>query len=176
MTSYNDKKPLKIDQIELPGKYTLGMSFCLGHCGRKDLGFWNLNKDLKAVINWGATYFLTLMKHDEFEKIKIKNFFEIISKMPFIFYHFPITDCSFPTKMIDLEIRNFEKNYLINFKRNEKIFVHCRGGLGRTGVIVSRFLINLGYKPKEAINLVRKIRPGAIENSKQENYVLNFNK
>jgi len=116
------------------------------------------------------------MKHDEFEKIKIKNFFEIISKMPFIFYHFPITDCSFPTKMIDLEIRNFEKNYLINFKRNEKIFVHCRGGLGRTGVIVSRFLINLGYKPKEAINLVRKIRPGAIENSKQENYVLNFNK
>ena len=24
MTSYNDKKPLKIDQIELPGKYTLG--------------------------------------------------------------------------------------------------------------------------------------------------------
>ncbi len=39
MTSYNDKKPLKIDQIELPGKYTLGMSFCLGHCGRKDLGF-----------------------------------------------------------------------------------------------------------------------------------------
>ena len=120
MTSYNDKKPLKIDQIELPGKFTLGMSFCPGHCGRKDLGFRNLNKDLKAVINWGATYFLTLMKHDEFEKIKIKNFFEIISKMPFIFYHFPITDCSFPTKMIDLEKREKWLTLTESYPENDK--------------------------------------------------------
>ena len=175
MTTYYDKKPFKIDQINLPGKLSLGMSFCPGHCGRKDLGLRDLNKDLKTVINWGATYFLTLMKYEEFEKINLSNFFNVISDMPFLFYHFPITDCSVPNQKIDIRIKKFEKNYLLKFKKHEKIFIHCRGGYGRTGVVVSRFLINLGYEPKEAINMVRKTRPGAIENLKQENYVLNFN-
>ncbi|MDQ0323699.1 protein-tyrosine phosphatase [Pararhizobium capsulatum DSM 1112] len=52
------------------------------------------------------------------------------------------------------------------------VVVHCRGGLGRAGTIGARLLIELGMEPATAIRQVRAVRPGAIETSDQEDYVL----
>ena len=54
----------------------------------------------------------------------------------------------------------------------ERVVIHCRGGLGRTGIVAARLLIEFGEKPAAAIHRVRKARPGAIENRRQEEYVL----
>jgi ADP-ribosyl-[dinitrogen reductase] hydrolase len=51
------------------------------------------------------------------------------------------------------------------------IVVHCRGGLGRTGLVVGCFLIEEGIDPNWAISLVPSARPGAIETWEQEEYV-----
>lgn len=51
------------------------------------------------------------------------------------------------------------------------MLVHCRGGLGRAGIIAARLLIELGMEPTLAIENVRKIRPGAIETCDQERFV-----
>ena len=50
------------------------------------------------------------------------------------------------------------------------VLVHCKGGLGRAGVIACRLLIELGMKPSEAIVAVRNVRPGAIETAAQLDY------
>lgn len=52
------------------------------------------------------------------------------------------------------------------------MLVHCRGGLGRAGTIAARLLVELGMQPTEAIAGVRAVRPGAIETSDQEKFVL----
>ena len=49
--------------------------------------------------------------------------------------------------------------------------IHYRGGLGRTGTVAARLLVEFGMGPEEAIAAVRKARPGAIENAEQEDYV-----
>jgi hypothetical protein len=54
------------------------------------------------------------------------------------------------------------------------VLVHCRGGLGRAGTIAARLLVELGMKPATAIASVRAVRPGAIETSDQEKFVLNI--
>lgn len=41
--------------------------------------------------------------------------------------------------------------------------VHCRGRPGRTGLVVSRRLVELGIKAENAIEMVRQVRPGAVE-------------
>src|SRR6266516_3803783 len=51
------------------------------------------------------------------------------------------------------------------------VLVHCRGGLGRGGLIAARLLVELGSKPENAIGQVRRARPGAIETLEQEDYV-----
>ena len=55
------------------------------------------------------------------------------------------------------------------------VLVHCKGGLGRAGMIAARLLVELGTPPEEAISQVRSVRPGAIETPTQERYVRQLN-
>jgi len=52
------------------------------------------------------------------------------------------------------------------------VMVHCRGGFGRTGTVAARLLVERGLDPAAAMALVRHTRPGSIETSEQELYVL----
>ena len=49
----------------------------------------------------------------------------------------------------------------------EDVLVHCKGGLGRAGMIAARLLVELGMDPEQAIRDVRRARKGAIETSSQ---------
>ena len=60
-------------------------------------------------------------------------------------------------------------------KPGNKILIHCRGGLGRTGTIAARLLVDLGIEPNRAIDIVRGCRVGAIENSYQEQWIVKSN-
>ena len=53
----------------------------------------------------------------------------------------------------------------------QNILVHCRGGLGRAGMISARLLVESGVEPQTAIERVRTARPGAIEKRQQEAWV-----
>ena len=50
----------------------------------------------------------------------------------------------------------------------ERVAVHCGAGLGRTGTLVSCYLVSTGVSPEAAIAEVRRLRPGSIETSAQE--------
>jgi ADP-ribosylglycohydrolase len=54
------------------------------------------------------------------------------------------------------------------------VVFHCRGGLGRAGTLTACALIACGLPPEEAIAAVRRVRPGAIENRIQEEFVRGF--
>lgn len=54
-----------------------------------------------------------------------------------------------------------------------RIGVHCVAGLGRAPFLVAIALVNNGCSPNNAIELIRKNRPGAL-NLTQANYILEF--
>lgn len=59
-------------------------------------------------------------------------------------------------------------------KKGERVLVHCRGGVGRAGMIAACVLLYLGkaIDPESAIVEVRRRRcPTAIETSRQEVFV-----
>lgn len=43
-------------------------------------------------------------------------------------------------------------------KNSQAVVVHCRGGLGRTGIIAARLLIELGEQPNKALVLTAAAR------------------
>ena len=53
-----------------------------------------------------------------------------------------------------------------------KVLVHCKGGLGRAGLVAARILVERGVPPRAAIDAVRTVRPGAVETAAQERHVL----
>ncbi|GAA5950462.1 hypothetical protein JCM3765_004556 [Sporobolomyces pararoseus] len=68
------------------------------------------------------------------------------------------------------------------------LLVHCGGGKGRAGVMVASYLLAFGFKsaspvwrypafsPSQAIEILRKIRPGSIETVEQEDGIKRFSK
>ncbi len=54
-------------------------------------------------------------------------------------------------------------NIVSKIDNNELIAIHCRAGLGRTGLLICIWLIlKLNFKPSDAIAYIRIIRPGSI--------------
>jgi Dual specificity phosphatase, catalytic domain len=53
------------------------------------------------------------------------------------------------------------------------VFIHCRLGLNRSALLTGLVLLDEGYKPKDAIDLMRRLRgPYVLENATSERYLL----
>jgi atypical dual specificity phosphatase len=82
------------------------------------------------------------------------------------YLHVPTEDFSAPDmEQID-EAIEFIQNRLEN---NEPVMVHCAAGIGRTGTILACYLVKYQkLSAKDAIQKVRKERPGSIQSESQE--------
>lgn len=174
MTSKNsDNSPLQIAEVVLgPGMGRLGLTLCPG---KKNPGSnWNrdLGKDLQAIRNWGATTVLTLIEDHEFQMLGVQTIAQDVRALGMVWLHLPILDVSVPDHRFEdvwvLEGPTLHKR----LDAGERILIHCRGGLGRTGLVAGRILVERGYDPKTAIQRVRAVRPHAIETSAQKRHVL----
>lgn len=169
--------PLQVATPE--GFPDLGMSICPGKvdpyamsgaCAR------DLATDIASIQQWGARVVITLMENAELSALHVKGLGRAVEKAGMTWWHFAVVDgsafnmrhkqttCHFwdlPCAMLRL---------LLSI--GSKVFIHCRGGLGRTGTLAARILIEEGLKPEKAISLIRKARPGAIETQEQEDYLL----
>jgi len=87
--------------------------------------------------------------------------------------HFPIPDFRAPSDKFALE--GVIADVIKRLHNRERIAVHCMAGIGRTGI----FLACLGKRHLEldgqaTIDWVRQFIPDALENSLQEQFVLDF--
>ncbi len=63
------------------------------------------------------------------------------------------------------------KNLEAILQSGGSILVHCRGGLGRTGLVVTRYLVEAGINPDADIACVRESRSSALETWAQEEHI-----
>lgn len=156
----------------------IGMSICPGKidlyalsgpCKR------NLKTDLDIIAEWGAAHVVSLMEMDELEYLHVPDLGYRIKEKGIIWHFWEVIDRT------ALRLRYWadgdplrqECDALLHELANgRKVFIHCRGGLGRTGTLAARLLVERGLKPEKAIEEVRIARPGAIETVEQEDYIL----
>ena len=161
--------PLRIEAVKLPGGGEIGM-ICPGK--KIDDSDRDLEADIQAIAKWGAAAVVTLIEDEEFRLLRVPNLGAAIEEAGMEWHHLPIRDVYIPNQ-------HFENLWVYSGHRlrgalavGRKVLVHCRGGLGRSGMIAARLLVEMGEEPKEAIRRVRSARPGTIETSKQEEHVL----
>jgi len=165
--------PLRIAEISFDkGQGGLGLTICPG---KKDLPYkWNrdLEEDLSVIQKWGASTVVTLIEAHEFELLKVGRLGELVQELGMRWIHLPIRD-------VDVPDDRFEQKWVVagpeihqRMRAGERILIHCRGGLGRTGLVAALILVERGCGPRDAIQQVRAARRGAIETFAQEQYVL----
>lgn len=171
----SETHPLQIAALDTPVGGRIGMTFCPGkHDNTAMTGPWDrdLLSDLSVIFTWGARALVTLMEDHELANLGVPDIGEKTESMGMDWYHLPIRDVSIPGP--DFESAWVAAGRALRQKMRDgvRIVIHCRGGLGRTGMIAARLLIELGETPDGALQRVRAARPGAMETLEQEDYVL----
>ena len=165
--------PLQIGELQVTtGQGLLGLTLCPG---KKDHGRnWNrdINEDLQVIKKWGATTVVSLIEDYEFAMLHVESLGRDIGALGMDWIHLPIVDVSIPDNRFETRWDSYGPKLHARLDAGERILVHCRGGIGRTGLVAGLVLVERGVNPKSAIERVRKARPGAIETILQEKYVM----
>jgi ADP-ribosyl-[dinitrogen reductase] hydrolase len=170
--------PLRIDSVAAaPTCGRIGMTFCPGKKQTDALtGVWdrNLDDDMRAIKAFGAAALVTLMPDGELQSLRVSSeeIRDKASELGIEWYQLPIPDQGIPDQSFETSWMAVEPQLLALLRAGRNIVIHCKGGLGRTGTIAASLLMEFGADPKTAVQAVRNARPGAIENTRQEQYVL----
>lgn len=152
----------------------VGLTFCPGKKqAAAATGQWDrdLGLDLDAIESWGAAAVVTLMEDHELESLQVAGLGAAVADRHMAWYHLPIRDVGTPSEQFEIEWRTVGEQLRAILRDGFKVLVHCKGGLGRAGLVAARLLVELGWSPREAVEEIRKVRPGAIETSAQLDYV-----
>ena len=133
------------------------------------------NSQLNIFIENNCSSITSFIEDKEFEKLCDKKFFvKKIYTSNLKWNHLPIADLSAPNHDFKYKWETTKvllKNELID---GSNIVFHCWGGKGRAGTIAAILLIDFGMGKKDAIELVRSRRAGAIETKKQEDFIFAY--
>ncbi len=133
---------------------------------------YTLEEDLEDMVAEGASTLVTLNEARELRRLGIDDFGAEVERAGLAWYHLPIRDFGVPDA--DFEAAWIEQGPELRqrLKTGERVVLHCYAGLGRTGLVAARLLIEFGELPVRAIALVRHARRGTIQTADQEAYLL----
>ena len=152
-----DPVPFPRSYWVIPGKLLAGF-----YPGSKDPK--EATEKLTALINSGIRHLINLMEPDERDFtgqrfIPYDDMMEsITSKMGIsvTFDQLPIKDLSVPTERHMMRILN---QIDLCIKHGKPVYVHCLGGIGRTGTVVGCYLMRHGLAAgKNALEMIRNLR------------------
>jgi ADP-ribosyl-[dinitrogen reductase] hydrolase len=167
--------PLRIDAVtvsDVGGQ--IGMTLCPGRRDKlSQEGAWerDLTADIATVSAWRPDMVLTLVEDFEFELLGVPAFAVAMLQANLPWRHLPIRDAGVPDASFEDAWRTTGLEARAILMRGGRVLVHCRAGLGRTGMIAARLLVELGSTPAEAVAAVRGARSGTIETRAQERHV-----
>lgn len=100
-----------------------------------------------------------------------RSYGDLFSPPRFAYLHEPVTDMGVPTLEQLERVLEFIGSHV---ERGGRVVVHCGAGYGRTGTVLACYLVRRGCTAWEAIDQLRRIRPGSVETGKQETLVVEY--
>jgi protein-tyrosine phosphatase len=169
--------PLRIDSVSIPKvSGRIGLTFCPGkHTEGLYGGTWerDLALDLESIKAWGGHTLVSLMEAQEFDLLGVPDFLTLLPKEKALnWLHLPIQDMQIPDEQFESSWAKIAPQLHHQLNNGESIVIHCRGGLGRTGLLAARILVETGIAPVQAVAIVRQARERSIETYSQEHYIL----
>lgn len=173
----SDSHPLFVDflitPVPLAGR--IGMTLAPGKRNMGMTAHWqrDLAIDLDRLRDcYQPNLLVSLIESHEFDLLKIPDLFEQAEARGMQVRHFPIPDFGVPRSIAPFA--ELVEDILAAAKDGKTIVIHCKAGLGRSGLVAASCLVALGATPNEAFQLVRRSRPGTIETAEQEAFVHRF--
>lgn len=168
--------PNRIDTVAVPGSVgCMGLVACPGiRVHQTGATRKHLLADIEEVKNWGANGVVSFIEAHEFKMNKVEELPALLHEAGIWWRHLPIIDMEIPSQ-------NFENEWAVEGERirhalriGERVILHCYAGLGRTGMIAARILVEMGVEHETAIKAVRAANKGRIQTKRQSQFVRNI--
>ena len=164
------------DDLGTPGR--LGITFAPGMRAGSLGGWWEreLATDMRRLEEeFEAHVLVSLMESHEYHGYRIPELLERPSIGGVEILRFAIKDMGVPQEAESESFEAFVQKILRRLERGQNVVVHCRGGLGRTGMVAACVLVALGrHTADEAMATVREARKGTVQTREQEDFVRLF--
>ncbi|KAG1659546.1 hypothetical protein FOA52_015350 [Chlamydomonas sp. UWO 241] len=159
-----------------PGPGSLCLCFCPGKCGKRG-NHSRLERDMvtdlgRLVTRYGVTTVVNLLSDMELRSCQIRDYAKSVSKQKLAFLHLPIVELDGPSDMG--EGARLVEEIVGRMARGEVVAMHCRGGIGRAGMLAACVLLRLRLVGGVASSIaeVRRLRgKTAIESRRQEAFI-----
>ena len=177
----SETDPIRVAQIpadRLPARGRLGLTIAPGKKGPSQHGSpWRRSLTADLIVlerDFDTGVLVSLIEDHEFGTLGIRDLTRRASAHGMVVLHLPIRDVSVPKPqdvgVFDSTVGRIQTHLMAG----ENVVLHCRGGLGRSGLVAACVLVAFGMDAYEAIRVVRQVRPGAVENADQERYVHDY--
>ncbi|MCH2088442.1 MAG: dual specificity protein phosphatase family protein [Pseudoalteromonas sp.] len=141
--------------------------------GTKGVGLSQSVADLKAA---GAKAIITLMYDEELVKNGAQQLAIECEQAGLSWFQLPILDDDAPNEAFSLAFNKHLNDILAIIKSGGSVAVHCKGGSGRTGLVIGLLMHELGYAKNDIVTQVQAIRPKSLHNPVQRSFFDNFQK
>lgn len=173
-TSITD--PLKIDIVNVPGTSgRIGMTLCPGRSDDQSVygNRWrrDLVADLEVIRSLDPFLLITLNESHEFPALGVPDFERVVTASGLPWRHLPIPDGGSPGPAFERAWKTVGREAREGLCAGGLVVIHCRAGLGRTGTIAARLLVELGTPSEAAILAVRAARSLHAVEPQQEDHV-----
>lgn len=156
------------DSLTLVNGATLIFTPCPGTKGA------NVVESVSTLKRAGAEMLITLMFDDEIERNDVSSLPFVCKNQGIDWIQLPIIDDAAPDKMFEPLWNAHKPSILSIINHKGTIAVHCKGGTGRTGLVIGLILLALGWPRERVIETIQKIRPKALKNEAQLAYLTAF--
>lgn len=129
-----------------------------------------LAASIETLKQAGTEMLLTLMFDEERDKNNAQSLPEICAEQGIKWLQLPILDDAAPDKVFEEQWSQHKEAILQVLNNKGTIAVHCKGGSGRTGLVIGLIILSFGWPAEKVIKEVQLIRPNALKHPVQLEY------
>lgn len=105
------------------------------------------NETWSLIRDWVAQTLVSLIEDNEFELLGVPELPEMTENLGIRWIYLPIVDLDIPDGRFEETWETAGKELRQLLADGGKVVLHCRGGLGRTGMIAARLLVEFTGSP-----------------------------
>lgn len=167
MTPFVATDPLEIASVRCPdGEGRIGLCPCPGGSAG-GLAKRDMIADLRTLRDWGAAQLVTLIEDHEFRLLGVEDLPRRAAAADLAWHHLPIIDGGAPGSRFERGWRETGPILQRHLAVGGRVVLHCLAGVGRSGTVAVRILMEQGMPLDAALAAVRRARPGAVESPEQ---------
>lgn len=139
----------QIYQVELIGSGSLSIM------AKPTSGEW-IEDEFRAIAKEGINRIVSLLEINEAREVGLEREKELAERNGMEFISYPIPDRGLPKSIGDFS--KFTKRLYHEAAGGVTTVIHCRAGIGRTGLVAAGVLLQWGFEPERAFALISSKR------------------